>query len=103
MYSSGISESPTSAVRGVTSDTGTSAKNISKAIKADADERIEAVKSGPAPQGVDADLWSILTKEEKTIFAKTGGQGLLTYTSTYAGTGVSAMPIVRGIRLDIRI
>lgn len=103
MYSSGISESPASAVRDITRDAGTSARNISKAIKANADERTEAVKSGSAPQGVDPDLWSILTKEEKTIFAKTGGQGLLTYTSTHAGTGVSAMPIARGIRLDIRI
>lgn len=103
MYSSGIRESSPSAVRSAVSDAETSSQNISQAIKADADARIEAVKSGPPPEGVDADLWSILTKEERTLFARTGGRGLLTYTSTLAGTGVSAMPIARGIRLDIRI
>jgi hypothetical protein len=57
-----------------------------------------------APAGVDPQLWSVLTTEERTHFAKLSAMGPLTY-----GRGLSAFsvadappPAVRGARLDIR-
>lgn len=60
--------------------------------------------SADAPPGVDPQLWSVLTADERTHFAKLSAMGPLTY-----GRGVSAFnvadappPAVRGARLDIR-
>lgn len=79
------------------------ATRLSDAIKKNAAERIDKIQSGAAPEGVDPDIWSVLTKQEKIFFARTGGLGILTYANSSSGAGVSAMPIVRGARLDIRI
>lgn len=56
------------------------------------------------PAGVDPQLWSVLTTEERTHFAKLSSLGPLTY-----GRGLSALrvadappPAARGARLDIR-
>lgn len=56
------------------------------------------------PAGVDPQLWSVLTTDERTHFAKLSAMGPLTY-----GRGLGAFnvadappPAVRGARLDIR-
>lgn len=79
------------------------AAQVAEAIKQDAASRVDLIKYGDAPEGVDPGIWSILTQEERVIFAKTGGLGTLTYGRGADGIGVSSMPIARGGRLDVRI
>jgi hypothetical protein len=57
-----------------------------------------------APTGVDPQLWSVLTSDERAHFAKLSAMGPLTY-----GRGASAFavadappPAMRGARLDVR-
>lgn len=54
-----------------------------------------------APSGTDPQLWSVLTSEERTFFARARAMGPLTYGPGAQGTG-SAGP-ARGGRVDIRI
>ncbi|MEO8620357.1 MAG: hypothetical protein ABI625_04770 [bacterium] len=57
-----------------------------------------------APAGTDPALWSILSTEERSYFAKAQAMGPLTYgrrIAEHAATS-SALPPVRGGRLDIR-
>lgn len=75
---------------------------VADAIKQNATERLALVQSNVAPRGVDQDLWSVLTKEERSFFVKMGGFGGLTYGQNASAVGVSNMPIARGSRLDIR-
>ncbi len=75
---------------------------VADAIKQNATERLAAVQSNMAPAGVDQDLWSVLTKDERNFFVKMGGFGGLTYGQNASAVGVSNMPIARGSRLDIR-
>jgi hypothetical protein len=81
----------------------TNGKYVADAIKQSVTERMAQVHSGQAPEGVDQDLWSILTKEERMFFVKTGAMGGLTYGRGANAAGASAMPIARGGRLDIRV
>ncbi|MFW6331372.1 MAG: hypothetical protein ACOC3J_06570, partial [Gemmatimonadota bacterium] len=54
----------------------------------------------PIPDGVDAELWSLLTTEERTHFARFAAMGGVTYGPRTQGP---AAPPVRGHRLDLRI
>ncbi|GJG86613.1 hypothetical protein tb265_17940 [Gemmatimonadetes bacterium T265] len=64
-----------------------------------------------APAGTDPDLWSVLTSEERTFFAKSSASGPLTYGRVAAGVqalqGNAAAAnafgaAARGGRLDVR-
>jgi hypothetical protein len=58
-----------------------------------------------APAGTDPALWSVLTTEERTFFAKASAMGPLTYGRVAAGMSnpaAQAAPAVRGGRLDVR-
>ena len=58
-----------------------------------------------APPGTDPALWSVLTTEERTFFAKAATMGPLTYGRVAAGINApanQAAPAVRGGRLDVR-
>lgn len=58
-----------------------------------------------APAGVDAELWSVLTADERAFFAKAGQSGPLTYgraTVPGAAAAASAPVALRGGRLDVR-
>jgi hypothetical protein len=46
-------------------------------------------------------LWSVLTTDERTFFAKTAALGPLTYGRLKAATA-PAPPAARGVRLDVR-
>jgi hypothetical protein len=83
---------------------GAAPKSIADAIKNDAAARAEQVNSSKAPDGVDQELWSVLSKEERSFFVKAGAMGPLTYgrfTQQAPQQSVSA-PIMRGGRLDIK-
>ena len=54
-----------------------------------------------APAGTDPTLWSVLTNDERNVFAKTAALGPLTYGRIKAATN-PAPPTARGIRLDVR-
>lgn len=59
-----------------------------------------------APAGTDPALWSVLTSEERTYFAKAAAMGPLTYGRVAAGVNAMASnapaAAVRGARLDVR-
>jgi hypothetical protein len=57
-----------------------------------------------APAGTDPALWSVLTTEERTYFAKAASSGPLTYGRVAAGVNsmAQAAPASRGGRLDVR-
>jgi hypothetical protein len=55
-----------------------------------------------APAGTDPELWSVLTAEERTFFAKVGSMGPLTY-GRMTTNAPSAPPSIRGGRLDVKI
>ncbi len=76
---------------------------VAEAIQQNVTERMAQVHSGTAPEGVDQDLWSVRTKEERSFFVRTGGGAALTYGRGMQAEGMSAMPVARGGRLDIRI
>ncbi len=54
-----------------------------------------------APAGTDPSLWSVLTSEERTFFAKTAALGPLTYSRIKDVTNPPP-PAARGVRLDVR-
>jgi hypothetical protein len=54
-----------------------------------------------APAGTDPDLWSVLTSEERTFFAKIGSMGPLTYGRLMQTP--NAPPSIRGGRLDVKV
>ena len=54
-----------------------------------------------APAGTDPMLWSVLTTDERTFFAKTAALGPLTYGRLKSATA-PAPPAARGVRLDVR-
>jgi len=54
-----------------------------------------------APAGTDPALWSVLTTEERTFFAKTASLGPLTYGKIKSAT-MPAPPAAGGGRLDVR-
>lgn len=77
-------------------------KSVAEAIKNDASTRAAQVSSADAPAGVDQDLWSVLTKEERSFFAKAGAMGPLTYGRSSAAQSPTPAPMPRGGRLDIK-
>lgn len=52
------------------------------------------------PEGVEPELWSLLTTEERAHFARFAAMGGVTYGPKAAGP---KRPFVRGQRLDVRI
>jgi len=56
------------------------------------------------PEGTDPALWSILTGEERAFFANHMSSGPLTYSKIMMPnrSGPSAIPSVRGGRVDVR-
>lgn len=79
-----------------------SQKSVAEAIKSDASSRAAQVQSADAPQGVDQDLWSVLTKDERSFFVKSGAMGPLTYGRFSAPQSSTPAPMLRGGRLDIK-
>lgn len=55
-----------------------------------------------APAGTDPELWSVLSAEERTFFARAGAMGPLTYGQRLSAPQ-SGAPMVRGGRLDVRV
>ena len=58
-----------------------------------------------APEGTDPALWSILTGEERAYFANNSASGPLTYSKVMMPnrSASSALPAVRGGRVDVRV
>lgn len=54
-----------------------------------------------APTGTDPELWSVLTSEERTFFARLGSMGPLTYGRVMQAP--NAPPTIRGGRLDVKV
>jgi hypothetical protein len=54
-----------------------------------------------APQGTDPELWSVLTSEERSHFAKLAAVGPLTYGRLVQGAPATSVAM-RGVRLDVR-
>lgn len=54
------------------------------------------------PSGTDPELWSVLTTEERALYARVGGMGPLTY-SHMIHSGQPATAVVRGGRIDVRV
>jgi len=56
------------------------------------------------PPGTDPALWSVLSGEERTFFAKAGAMGPLTYGRALQDMKASPqLPASRGGRLDVKI
>jgi hypothetical protein len=56
-----------------------------------------------APAGTDPALWSILSSEERSFFAKSGATGPLTYGRAFTDMKTSQLPANRGGRLDVKV
>ena len=54
------------------------------------------------PAGTDPELWSVLTADERTHFAKLGAMGPLTYGRILSGQLPATAPTIRGGRLDVK-
>ncbi len=76
--------------------------SVADAIKNAAGARAAQVSSADAPEGVDQQLWSVLTKDERSFFVKAGAMGPLTYGRFSAAQGSTPAPMLRGGRLDIK-
>ena len=55
-----------------------------------------------APAGTDPELWSVLTADERTFFAKASALGPLTYGRISTSAAQPTPPAARGGRLDVR-
>jgi hypothetical protein len=55
-----------------------------------------------APPGTDPALWSVLSADERSFFAKSQAMGPLTYGRKMAERMEPTLPAVQGGRLDIR-
>lgn len=77
-------------------------KSIANAIKNDATARNAQLNSANAPVGVDQELWSVLSKEERSFFMKAGTMGPLTYGRMSSSQTPAPAPMLRGGRLDIK-
>jgi hypothetical protein len=80
----------------------TDPKSVANAIKNDAATRNAQLNSATAPAGVDQDLWSVLSKDERSYFMKAGTMGPLTYGRTSTSQSPAPAPLLRGGRLDIK-
>jgi hypothetical protein len=54
-----------------------------------------------APPGTDPNLWSVLTAEERSFFARMQTMGPLTYDRSTGNSAEAAMQ--RGSRIDVRV
>jgi hypothetical protein len=54
------------------------------------------------PPGTDPELWTVLTPDERSYFAKLGAMGPLTYGRVLSGQMQPPAPSVRGGRLDVK-
>jgi hypothetical protein len=54
-----------------------------------------------APAGTDPELWSVLSSEERTFFARVGSMGPLTYGHLLHSARTDE-PVMRGGRLDVK-
>ena len=79
-----------------------SALHAAPALRAPAGAPGAPTLSAEPPAGTDPALWSILSAEERSYFAKSQATGPLTYGRKMAERAATAMPAVRGGRLDIR-
>lgn len=82
--------------------TASDQKSVANAIKNDAAARNAQLSSPHAPDGVDQDLWSVLSKEERSFFMKAGSMGPLTYGRMSSSQTPAPTPMLRGGRLDIK-
>lgn len=66
--------------------------------------QVGASQSVPAqpPPGTDPALWTVLTQDERTYFAKLGAMGPLTYGRVLSGHLPPSTPHVVGGRLDVK-
>ena len=106
-YTTGVSRPNAGSQRPVTPQTSSDVavadpKSLASAIKNDAAARTAQLNSPNAPTGVDQDLWSVLSKEERSFFMKAGTMGPLTYGRSSSSQSPAPAPILRGGRLDIK-
>ena len=106
-YTTGVTRPSIGVPRQTTSQTSNDVavadpKSVANAIKSDAAARTAQLNSPTAPSGVDQDLWSVLSKEERSFFMKAGTMGPLTYGRMSSSQSPAPAPILRGGRLDIK-
>ncbi len=86
--------------------TATAKPEIAKSDSASLSSRgsIGGASGVAAPAGTDPALWSILTNEERSFFARTASSGPLTYSKVmnFSKPNTANVPAIRGRRLDIR-
>lgn len=99
-----VQPAPSASTGATNSSTGASTpqRSVADAIKSDAAARAAAVSSAQAPDGVDQELWSVLSKDERSYFVKAGAMGPLTYGRFSNSQAPAQAPLVRGGRLDIK-
>jgi hypothetical protein len=66
-------------------------------------QQAQSAVSAEAPAGTDPALWSILSTEERSFFAKSGAQGPLTYGRAFTDMKSAQLPANRGGRLDVKV
>src|SRR3954463_6920941 len=66
-------------------------------------KQAQSAVTAEAPAGTDPALWSILSTEERSFFAKSGASGPLTYGRAFTDMKSSQLPANRGGRLDVKI
>jgi hypothetical protein len=54
-----------------------------------------------APPGTDPELWSVLTAEERSYFARAAARGPVTYSPSKLG--LAELGLQRGGRLDVKV
>jgi len=106
-YASGVTRPHAGVPRQVTPQTSNDAavadpKSVANAIKNDAAARNAQLSSSTAPAGVDQDLWSVLSKDERSYFMKAGAMGPLTYGRMSTSQTPTPAPLLRGGRLDLK-
>jgi hypothetical protein len=106
-YAAGVTRPNATAPRQTTPQTqngvaATDQKSIANAIKNDAAARNAQLSSPNAPDGVDQELWTVLSKEERSFFMKAGTMGPLTYGRMSSSQTPAQAPMLRGGRLDIK-
>lgn len=62
---------------------------------------VPAAETSPAPAGVNAELWSVLTRQEKEFFMQQSDLGSLTYAPTRSSPQSVDAP--RGQRIDVSV
>lgn len=86
------------------SETGKGARAIrtpTSTPPATASAGAQGALSAEAPAGTDPALWSVLTAEERSFFAKADSIGLLTYSPRRSANAGAAT--IRGGRIDVKV